>query len=125
MSRMLDRANEWDVSLFSYEEFIEFFFDRPAEERTGDFEKDLVHFDFGRGPLFGEVQFPERVVEHLTRLFSCFHDIAIRHSLRQINQGFWAIWGYDFELHKTLWNPSVELSKRMECIRSMYLVKVM
>jgi hypothetical protein len=109
MSRMHDDTNEWDVSLFSHDEFIEFFFN----ERNGG---------VGRAPLLGEVQFPERVVAHMTRLFLGFENIAINRSMPQINQGIWAMWGPDFELYNTLWNPSVDLSRRLECIRSMYEV---
>jgi hypothetical protein len=117
-----DDANEWDVSLFSYEEFIDFFFDQPAEEKTGDIEKDRIYAEFGSGPFLKEVEKPERVIEHLTKLFIGFDLISAKYSERQVNQAIWAIWGSEFELQKTLWNPSVELTKRVECIRAMYQV---
>jgi hypothetical protein len=58
----------------------------------------------------------------LTNLFPDFRAIAGRFSLRQIDRAIWAIWCGPFSLDQLLWDNTVALDKRVECIRSMYLV---
>jgi hypothetical protein len=108
--------DELDLSSFSYEEFVTFFFDRPApepSEHTGSFAAEGRECAWSR---------PDVAVSHLTKLFRDFPGICRKYSLGQVNQAIWMIIGADFDLVQHLWDNSVSLGERIECIRSMYFV---
>ncbi|MGB8495581.1 MAG: hypothetical protein WCE53_14365 [Candidatus Acidiferrum sp.] len=62
------------------------------------------------------------MVKHLTKLFSEFGQIATKYSLAQVGQGVWGIFGANLRLYEFLFDASIALSDRLECIRSMYYV---
>ena len=51
-----------------------------------------------------------------------FAAISREYSLGQLNQALWAIISLDFDLVQNLWDNSVPLRDRIDCIRSMYVV---
>lgn len=65
---------------------------------------------------------PAILVRHMTRLFSEFGPIATKYSLAQIDQAVWGILGAKLRLHELLFDASLPLPARLECIRSMYHV---
>lgn len=70
-----------------------------------------------------EVSSPSIVVQYMTRLFTKFAEAVSVFSLRQVNAGIWAMLGPSpFALHNHLWLPTVPLSDRIDCVRSMYFV---
>jgi hypothetical protein len=108
--------DELDLSSFSYQEFVTFFFDRPApepDEHAGSFAAEGAECAWSR---------PEVAVGYMTKLFRNFPEIRREYSLGQVNQAIWMIIGLDFNLVENLWDNSVALSDRIECIRSMYFV---
>jgi hypothetical protein len=116
-----EESRNLDLSSITFEQFLEFFFARdilPDDQQFDCFRRD------SKGQPFDDVipSFPGIVVEHMTRVFSDFGSIATRYSLRQVNQGIWGILGEGLRLHELLWDSSVPLSKRVQCIRSMYSV---
>ncbi len=112
---MTDEFANLDVSKFSYEEWLEFFFDRRI---LGEHE----YFPEAFCPEYDdfEVFDPSRVIAYLRRLFTEFREVGKQHTLRQINQGIWAIFGGAmFDLQQCLWAPSVPLKARLGCIHAM------
>jgi hypothetical protein len=110
-----------DLSNKNFEQFEEFFFKRdvvPDEKQFEYFFTDLA------GELYEEPlhSSPIVVVEHLNKLFSEFGRIAPKYSLAQLDQGIWGIWGENLRLNELLWDSSVSIEKRVQCIRSMYYV---
>ena len=58
----------------------------------------------------------------MTKLFLEFGDIASKYSVAQIDQGIWAILSGKARLYEYVFDNSVPLPDRLECIRSMYYV---
>jgi hypothetical protein len=107
---------ELDLSEFSYDELVTFFFDRPApdpSDHTPSFADEGHECEWSRSGV---------AVGFLTEMCLNFAEICGKYSLGQVNQAIWMIVGLDFDLVKHLWNNSVALNDRIECIRSMYLV---
>jgi hypothetical protein len=114
-------ARTLDLSSKSFEEFLAFFFAR-------DVVPDGEQFDYFLGEPSGErydqavSSSPDVVVAHMTKLFSEFGRIADLYSLAQLNQGIWGMLGENLRLYELLWDSSVPLEQRVQCIRSMYSV---
>jgi len=109
-------TDEFDLSSLSYEEFVTFFFDRPAPEpgeHVPSFAAEGAECEWSR---------PEVAVSFLTRMCRNFAEICRKYSLGQVNQAIWMVIGDDFDLVRHLWDSSVALNDRIECIRSMYFV---
>ena len=112
----------FDLSQLSFDEFVTLFFDHNIE--TDEYwyhDPDLSSWnDFNDAG----VATPAIVVGHMTRLFTEFSIVASKFSLPQINAGIWGMLteGGPFRLQKHLWLPSVPLSQRLACVRSMYFV---
>jgi len=110
-----------DLSSKTFDEFVEFFFARRIVS-------DKEQFDYFLTDLAGK-QYDEAVpsspailVEHMTKLFSEFGQIATKYSLAQVDQAVWGILGENLRLYEFLFDTSVPLPNRLECIRSMYCV---
>jgi len=110
-----------DLSSKTFDEFVEFFFARRVVS-------DNEQFDYFLTDLAGE-QYDEAVpssptvlVKHMTKLFSEFGQIANKYSLAQVDQAVWGILGEKLRLYEFLFDTSVPLPNRLECIRSMYCV---
>jgi hypothetical protein len=108
--------NKLDLAQFTYEELITFFFDRlapEATEHTGSFTAEGAECAWSR---------PETAVSFLTRMCRNFAEISRKYSLGQVNQAIWMVIGADFDLIDHLWDNTVPLNDRLECIRSIYVV---
>jgi hypothetical protein len=111
----------FDLSRLSFEEFVNFFFDHDVETEDRWYN-DSAFTNFNDFDDKG-VASPNVIVEHLTRLFKDFFNVASRFSVQQMNIGIWAMFSYGpFRLQKHLWLPSAPLQVRLECVRSMYFV---
>jgi hypothetical protein len=107
---------ELDLSEFSYDDLVTFFFDRPApdpSDHTPSFADEGHECEWSRS---------EVTVGFLTKMCLNFGDICGKYSVGQVNQAIWMIIGLDFDVVKHLWDNSVALNDRIECIRSMYFV---
>lgn len=116
-----DASQTLDLSSKTFEEFVKFFFARevvPDDEQFDYFLRDLS------GQRYDEAvsSSPEVIVRYLARLFSEFGRIAPAYSLAQLDQGIWGILGENLRLYGLLWDPSVPLPQRVQCIRAMYSV---
>ena len=118
---MHDELKNLDLSSKTFDEFVEFFFARRVVS-------DKEQFDYFLTDLAGE-QYDEAVpsspavlVKHMTKLFSEFGQIANKYSLAQVDQAVWGILGEKLRLYEFLFDTSVPLPNRLECIRSMYCV---
>lgn len=112
----MDESQEIDLSRFTFEEFVRFFFDRPDIPEEKQFH--AFHRPFELCPDAS----PLVVIEHMTKLFEEFGRIGAAHSLQQLDQGLWAMLGPSLELNQYLWDERIALEKRQTCIRSMYFV---
>jgi hypothetical protein len=110
----------FDLSRLSFNEFVRLFFDHDIT-KEGDWYQNPKFNNLSDFDDEG-VASPFIVVEHMTRLFTNFADIASQFSLLQTNAAIWAMFTYGFRLQKHLWLPSVPFQQRVECIRSMYFV---
>ena len=111
----------FDLSQLSFDEFVSFFFDHEIEVEEFWYQ-DPALATWSMWDDSG-ISLPSTIVEHMTRLFTNFANIAPAFSLPQINTGIWAMLGPDpFKLHKHIWLPAVPLPERLACIRSMYSV---
>ena len=120
-NRLDDDARDLDLSAFPFDEFAAFFFARkvvPADEQYDYFVTDL------HGEKYSESipSSPEMLVNHLTKLFSEFGQIASKYTLAQVDQGIWGMWGENLRLYEFLFISSAPLERRLSCIRSMYHV---
>jgi hypothetical protein len=120
-NRLRDEARSLDLSALSFDEFAAFFFDRKAvpDDEQYDYFLTEVH-----GQKYSESvpSSPEIVVNHLTKLFLEFGQIASKYTLAQVDQGIWGILGANLRLYEFLFASSVPLQSRLSCIRSMYHV---
>ena len=119
--RLNDERKTLDLSAKSFEQFVEFFFNRDAVRD----EKQLAYFLTGlESEQYEEAvhSSPTVVVDHLTKLFSEFGLIAPKYSLAQLDSGIWGMWGENLRLYELLWDSSVPLERRVKCIRSMFFV---
>src|SRR5258708_28636663 len=93
-----------DLSSLTFDEFAAFLFAReavPHEERYGYFLTDLHE---------SAPSSPEVLVNHLTKLFTQFGQIASKYTLAQVDQGVWGVWGVNLSLHELLFGQPVPLT---------------
>lgn len=92
-----DELKDLDLSSLTFDEFAAFFF---AREVVPDDEQ----YDYFLTDLHGERYFesvpsvPEVLVNHLTKLFQQFGQIASKYTLAQVDQGVWGMWGANLRL---------------------------
>jgi hypothetical protein len=117
-----EESKNLDLSSKSFDEFVAFLFDREVVRL--DPPNDFFVADFLQIGHYDESipSSPEVIVEYMTKLFSEFGQIAPKYSLSQLDQGIWNLLGESLGLYGLLWDSSISLVKRLECIRSMYVV---
>jgi hypothetical protein len=105
---------EIDFSTLTYEELIEFIFNRPVFKAHEDkWEKVETTFPPSNRPV---------LVEHLTRLCLEFSSLRSRFTWEQIDQGVWAMLMNPVEAVDWLMDDKVPNDLRLRCIESMYEV---
>ena len=108
-------AEEFDLSALTYPEFLAFFFDRPV---VGDKERyDL----FRSGIDYFVASNPTTVVAHVQVMCRSFSELTHVYSHEQLDQGLWAVFGAAISCERFLFDPTVDLGLRIDCIESMYL----
>lgn len=108
-------AEEFDLSALSYPQFLAFFFDRPV---VGDKEQYEL---FRSGIDCFIASNPAIVVEHLQTMCRTFSELTKVYSHEQLDQGLWAVFGAGISCEQFLFDPTVDLGLRIDCIESMYL----
>lgn len=105
-----------EPSTFTYDEWVEFFFDRPIiSEEQGWSETFLSGQQVTRFPLPAG-----RIVENMTRCFKDFAALGKRFSQQQLDQGLWVLLCGEFCFTELLWDEDIPLSQRIACIEAMY-----
>lgn len=100
-----------DLARLSFDQFVQFFFDRPESEQFWYADPRYALADVSiSSPL---------LVGHLTSLFQNFSAATSKYSAAQISYGIWAVFSPSFSLMDLLWESTIPLEKRAECIRSM------
>ena len=110
-------ASDWnlDLSLLSFGEWVNFFFQRPPIPE-GKIFLDLISDDF----ISFEASKPGLIVDYLTRCCRNFDELTKRFSLAELNQGVWAMFGGGgVRIQDHLWDKSVPITHRIKCIISM------
>ncbi|MFZ0737574.1 MAG: hypothetical protein WCA98_11230 [Candidatus Acidiferrales bacterium] len=110
-----------DLSSKTFDEFVRFFFARRVVSDDEQYDYFLTDLD---GQRYDESvpSSPIILIGHMTRLFSEFGHIANKYSLAQVDQAVWGILGAKLRLYEFLFDASIPLPSRVECIRSMYFV---
>lgn len=104
-----------DPTLFDYDAFARFWFDRPIPLNPIDkpaLEGDLD--DDVRG-----LADPTGFLKKATALFHRFGSVGRSFSQKQIEQGLWFLFGYPFAAGEHLWRNEVPLDIRLEYVRAM------
>lgn len=106
---------EFDLSLLSYQQFLDFFFDRPVvgDENEYDLFRSGIDSFVASNPatVVGRIQAMCRNLVELTKVYS--HE--------QLDQGLWAVFGAGISCEQYLFDPTVDSTLRIDCIESMYL----
>jgi hypothetical protein len=115
---LADNLKILDLSSKSFDQFVDFFFNRDIVPDESQFDYFLTD---SAGERYDEAvsSSPVAVVKYMTKLFSEFGAIAPKYSLAQLNQGIWGILGENLRLYELLWDSSLPLGPRVQCIRSM------
>jgi hypothetical protein len=108
-------AEEFDLSALSYPQFLAFFFDRPVVGHKEQFEL------FRSGIDYFVASNPTTVVTHLQTMCRTFSELTKVYSHEQLDQGLWAVFGAAISCEQFLFDPTVDLGLRIDCIESMYL----
>jgi hypothetical protein len=112
----MDQSGNLDLSVLPFDEFVEFFFQRPDDQEY--WYQDPAYQSDNVAPSN-----PEVLIGHATRLFSEFGVVARRYTLSQIDHGIWALLScWPVSIQESLWNSSIPLETRIQCIRSMFHV---
>ena len=108
-----------DLSSKDFQEFVAFLL---ARDVVADEQQFHYFLEDPSGEPYDEAVLsrPEVIVGHMTRLFSEFGRIAPKYSLSPLNRGMWGIFGEKLRLYELLWDSSIPLDQRIQCIRSMY-----
>jgi hypothetical protein len=106
---------EIDLSALTYAEFLAFFFDRPVVGQENEY--DLFRTEMHR---YGASD-PIAVVGHLQAMCQNFAELTKVYSHEQLDQGLWAVFGPGITCERYLFDPTVDIRLRMDCIESMYL----
>lgn len=110
----MDEARHIDLSALTFDEFVEFYFQRPENEEF--WYQDPQYNE----PEYLTVSNSGVFLDHATQLFIQFGVIARRYSPAQIDHGIWALLGYGpMSIDEHLWETSVPLEKRVWCLGSM------
>lgn len=107
--------DQFDLSAISYPQFLDFFFDRPIvnDEKT---------YNLFRGGIDSFVASnPAIVVAHVQAMCRGFSELTKVYSHEELDQGLWAVFGAGISCERFLFDPTVDLGLRIDCIESMYL----
>lgn len=107
----------YDISGSSFEEFVEFTFDREiAPVPEGKREK--------ADPWYAHAEItlkPRKVLGFYVRLFERPEFLLTRYSKGQLEQGFWAMISHiECAVAVVIWETSVPFEARGSCVRAMY-----
>jgi hypothetical protein len=109
----MEEEFSFDVSTLSYEDFILYFFTNSGDEF---WQLNLEGNPF----VMPEIANPTLVVRYLTRFCIEFRQLADRLPLETLGRGIDGMLSLAFfHLERTLWNDTVDLQDRVNCIRSM------
>ena len=114
---MTDEMKNLDLSGFTFDEFVEFFFARNAVP-----DKEMFKY-FSRDPTGEEYDdfvpsSPKRLIDHLTTLMTAFAAVASKYTAAQVDQAIWGLWSIR-RLQQFLFERTVPLESRVGCIRAM------
>jgi hypothetical protein len=108
-------AEEFDLSALSYPQFLAFFFDRPIAS-------DKEQYDLFRSGIdYFIASNPTTVVAHVQAMCRTFSELTKAYSNEQLDQGLWAVFGAGISCERFLFDLTVDLGSRIDCIESMCL----
>jgi hypothetical protein len=107
----------WEESgiLRCYPQFLDFLFDRPIVD-------DAKEYDLFRGGIDCFVASnPASAVAHVRTMCRNFLEVSKGYSYEELNQGLWAVFGAAISCEQYLFDSTVDLGLRLDCIESMYM----
>jgi hypothetical protein len=107
--------DEFDLSALSYSQFLDFFFDRPI---LPDHKLHKLFLDATDRFLAAK---PPVVAGHVQEMCRKFSELTKVYSPEQLDQGLWLIFGCGISCEQYLFDTTVDLALRIDCIESMYL----
>lgn len=110
---MVQERKQFDISEYSFDEFITFLF---AHEPSEDWKRKEPWF------FSSEVTYdPQTVCAYYVQLFRQPAFLLERFSTAQLVEGFWAIHGgnLDCSVSLVIWDTDLPFAAREECVRSM------
>jgi hypothetical protein len=116
-----------DIVGCSFEEFVEFLFDReiPEEESFAALWARGETKKWNPWHWWTEVTFDaQQVCLYYTRLFRHPRFLLGKFSKEQLEDGFWAVQndGLDCSAHCLIWHTELPFASREECVRSMFVL---
>jgi hypothetical protein len=109
----LEEREQFDVSKYSFDEFISFIF---AHQTAEDWNKQQPWY------WSTDVWYdPFQVCDYYVQLFRQPSFLLQRFSRAQLDEGFWAVHGanLDCAVSRVIWDADLPFSMRKECVRSM------
>jgi hypothetical protein len=116
--------SEWkvlDLSSKSFDQFLEYFFARTVVSDEEQYDYFLTD-PSGQRCDEAVSSAPTVLVSHMARLFTEFGKIVPKYSLAQVDQAVRGMLGANLRLYEFLFDASIPLVNRLECVRSMYHV---
>ncbi len=109
----MEEREQFDVSEYSFEEFVSFIF---AHEASPDWNKQPPWY-FSLEVIYD----PQKICAYYVQLFRQPSFLLERFSKAQLEEGFWAIHGgaLDCAVSRVIWDTDVPFAAREECVRSM------
>ena len=108
--------NDFDLSTLTPAQFSTFFFDRPIVEGVdANYKLFLGEFE-----AF-DVSNPAAIVANVEAMCRSFAELAKVYSPEQLDQGLWAVFDSVPHYATYLFDPTIEIGLRIDCVESMYL----
>jgi hypothetical protein len=109
----VEERKEFDVSEYSFEEFVSFIF---AHEPSADWNKQPPWY-WSTDVLYD----PFKACDYYVQLFRQPLFLLERFSRAQLDQGFWAVHGpnLDCAVSQVIWDTDLPFPMREKCVRSM------
>ena len=108
--------DNFDISSLSYQDFLQYFFTNPSASK---WELNTA----GEAYWLSEIKTPQNIIKNLTRMCSEFGKLATEVPLDTLDVGLNGMFAPAyFQLQTAVWDNSVPLNDRVQCIESMYRV---
>jgi hypothetical protein len=117
VARVEEESKNLDLSAFTFDEFVAYFFARNAVPDKDQYEYFSIDLNGDKYDDFVPSS-PNRLVDHLTKLMLTFASVASKYTSAQVDQAIWGLWSIR-RLQQFLCERMVPLESRVSCIGAM------